>query len=184
MFPCAHPYGTGSVNAEAPSTQPARVCRNRLLSLQSFFRRSSRYAFWELDMTIKRHLFFFNLHRVRCNLKSGASSEDKFTQTFGTIIPRRIPESSSWWRVLFCFVFVPAFFVRPGARRVEAQSRDLAAISDDAEQGPILCSQSRTLLPRVRVIRCDGVLHELSAACRSLFRFACPSMFMPFCLPR
>ena len=112
VFPCAHPYGTGSVNAEAMSTQPARVCRNRLLSLQSFFRRSSRYAFWELDMTIKRHLFFFNLHRVRSNLISGAPSEDKFTQTFGTIIPRRIPESSSWWKVVFmlrcCFLCASA----------------------------------------------------------------------------
>ena len=107
MFPCAHPYGTGSVNAEATSIQPQRVCRNRLLSLQSFFRRSSRYAFWELDMMIKRFLFFFNLHRVRSNLKSGASPEDRFAQTFGTIIPRHIPESSSWWKAVFivvCFV--------------------------------------------------------------------------------
>ena len=64
----------------------------------------------------------------------------------------------------FCVFCVVAFYVRPGARRVEAQSRDLAAVSDDAEQGPILCSQSRTLLPHVHVIRCDGILHELAVA--------------------
>jgi hypothetical protein len=58
-------------------------------------------------MMIKRFLFFFNLHKVRSNLKSGDSPEDRFAQTFGTIIPRHIPESSSWWKAVFivvCFV--------------------------------------------------------------------------------
>ena len=56
VFPC--PYGTGSVRSGATTIQPQRVCRNRLLSLQSFFRRSSRYAFWNLDIMLKRKLFF------------------------------------------------------------------------------------------------------------------------------
>ena len=108
VFPCAHPYGTGSFASEQGTyIPPQRVCRNRLLSLQSFFRRSSRYCFWQLDMTIKRNLFLFNQHRVRSNLKSGASSEDKFTQVFGSIIPRQIPESTAWWKVVFiCFLRV------------------------------------------------------------------------------
>ena len=115
VFPCVHCYGTGSFNSEQGTyIPPQRVCRNRLLSLQSFFRRSSRYCFWQLDMTIKRNLFLWNQYRVRSNLKSGASSEDKFTQVFGSIIPRQIPESSAWWR---------------------AQTRDLEAICDDAESG-------------------------------------------------
>ena len=102
VFPCAHPYGTGSFASEQGTyIPPPRVCRNRLLSLQYFFRRSSRYCFWQLDMTIKRNLFLWNQHRVRSNLKSGASSEDKFTQVFGSIIPRQIPESSAWWKAVF-----------------------------------------------------------------------------------
>ena len=105
VFPCAHPYGTGSFASEQGTyIPPQRVCRNRLLSLQSFFRRSSRYCFWQLDMTIKRNLFLWNQHKVRSN--RGVSSEDKFTQVFGSIIPRQIPESSAWWKAVFSFAFV------------------------------------------------------------------------------
>ena len=111
VFPIVHPYGTGSVNAEGTSVQPQRVCRNRLLSLQSFFRRSSRYAFWQLDMMIKRHLFFFNLHRVRSNWKSTAAPDDKFAQAFGTIIPRHIPESSAWWKAVLVCLFLQTIVV-------------------------------------------------------------------------
>jgi hypothetical protein len=57
-------------------------------------------------MMIKRHLFFFNLHRVRSNWKSTAASDDKFAQAFGTIIPRHIPESSAWWKAVFVCLFV------------------------------------------------------------------------------
>ena len=47
VFPCAHPYGSGSFASEVGAyISPPRVCRNRLLSLQSFFRRSSGYCFW------------------------------------------------------------------------------------------------------------------------------------------
>ena len=75
-------------------------------------------------MTIKRNLFLFNQHRVRSNLKSGASFDDKFTQVFGNIIPRQIPESSAWWK---------------------AQNRDLEAICDDAETGDRPCASSTML---------------------------------------
>jgi hypothetical protein len=100
------------VNAEATSVMPQRVCRNRVLSLQSFFRRSSRYAFWQLDMFIKRTLFFKNLHSGGYRPK--VTDGDKFAQTFGTIIPSSIPESSAWWKM---------------------QARELAAICDDGESG-------------------------------------------------
>ena len=150
VFPIVHPYGTGSVNAEGTSVQPQRVCRNRLRSLQAFFRRSSRYAFWQLDMMIKRHLFFFNLHRVRSNWKSTAAPDDKFAQAFGTIIPRHIPESSAWWKAVLVSLFVSSndrcsFIVevfvwlvapaRVSERGAKVQSRELAAICDDAESG-------------------------------------------------
>ena len=70
------------------------------------------------------HLFFFNLHRVRSNLKSGASSEDKFAQAFGTIIPRRIPESSSWWKVVFDSLLVCSYSLARArvARRHRAET--------------------------------------------------------------
>ena len=117
VFPCAHPYGTGSFASEQGTyIPPQRVCRNRLLSLQSFFRRSSRYCFWQLDMTIKRNLFLWNQHRVRSN--RGVSSEDKFTQVFGSIIPRQIPESSAWWKACFrSLLFLMCLIARrvPGA---------------------------------------------------------------------
>ena len=115
IFPCAHPYGTGSVQSEGTSVQPFRVCRSRLLALQSFFRKSSRYAFWMLDMNIKRQLFFNNLYRRRCGHSSaGPADSDKFTQTYGSIVPHSIPESTSWWK---------------------QQKFELQAISDDAEAG-------------------------------------------------
>ena len=95
--------------------QPFRVCRSRILALQSFFSRSSRYAFWQLDMSIKRQLFFNNLYRRRCGPSSaGSTDSDKFTQTYGSIVPHSIPESTSWWK---------------------QQKFELQAISDDAEAG-------------------------------------------------
>ena len=115
IFPIAHPYGTGSLNCESSSVQPQHFCRNRLLALQSFFRRSSRYAFWMLDMQIKRQLFFKNLYRGhRCPRNAAAAADDRFAQTFGTVVPHSIVESTSWWK---------------------RQSFELAAICDDAESG-------------------------------------------------
>ena len=115
IFPIAHPYGTGSLNCESSSVHPQRFCRNRLLALQPFFRRSSRYAFWMLDMSIKRQLFFGNLYRGRrCPRNSASAEDDRFAQVFGTVVPHSIVESTSWWK---------------------RQSYDLVAICDDAESG-------------------------------------------------
>ena len=108
---------------------PQRVCRNRVLALQSFFRRSSRYAFWQLDMMIKRILFFKNLHGGLRRPK--VADGDKFAQTFGTIIPCSIPESSAWWKM---------------------QSRELAAICDDGESGPRLSYAVLVVSCQARVI--------------------------------
>ena len=93
-----------------------RMCRNRALALQSWFRRSSRWAFWQLDAMIKRKLFFSNQVRGHRQLKASPASEqvDNFTRAYGSVIPAKIPESSAWWK---------------------NQSRELAAITDDAESG-------------------------------------------------
>ena len=67
-------------------------------------------------MTIKRNLFLWNQHKVRSN--RGVSSEDKFTQVFGTIIPRQIPESSAWWKVVVSFAcFLHASYSAARIRR-------------------------------------------------------------------
>ena len=125
IFPIAHPYGTGSLNSESSSVHPQRFCRNRLLALQPFFRRSSRYAFWMLDMSIKRQLFFGNLYRGRrCPRNSASAEDDRFAQVFGTVVPHSIVESTSWWK---------------------RQSYDLVAICDDAESGR-LSTYSQPLL--------------------------------------
>ena len=63
-------------------------------------------------MFIKRTLFFKNLHSGGYRPK--VADGDKFAQTFGTIIPSSIPESSAWWKM---------------------QARELAAICDDGESG-------------------------------------------------
>ena len=117
VFPCVHPYGTGSAFAEPGSGQPMRMCRNRALALQSWFRRSSRWAFWQLDAMIKRKLFSSNQARGQRQSKVSPTAEqaDSFTRTFGSVIPAKIPESSAWWK---------------------NQSRELAAITEDAESGP------------------------------------------------
>ena len=66
-------------------------------------------------MTIKRNLFLWNQHKVRSN--RGVSSEDKFTQVFGSIIPRQIPESSAWWKVVVSFAFFYASYSAARIRR-------------------------------------------------------------------
>ena len=68
-----------------------------------------------LDMSIKRQLFFKNLYRGRrCPRNAASADDDRFAQTFGTVVPHSIVESSSWWKL---------------------QSYELAAICDDAESG-------------------------------------------------
>ena len=58
-------------------------------------------------MMLKRHLFFSNVYRGRSHHKAAAaSSDDRFTQVFGSIIPKDIPESSAWWKApcLLCLL--------------------------------------------------------------------------------
>ncbi len=96
LFPVVHPYGTGSVFSEIGSGALLRHIQNRATSLQSWFRRTSTWGFFQADSNMKRQLFFKN----RAFVKSGLGKEagNKFERAFGTVIPSSIPESTAWWR--------------------------------------------------------------------------------------
>ena len=47
-------------------------------------------------------------------MHGNTDESDNFARAYGTIVPAKIPESTAWWKM---------------------QSRDLMAITDDAESG-------------------------------------------------
>jgi hypothetical protein len=99
-WPCAHPYGSGSLLSEPGSGGTQRFARNRLGLLDSFFRRSSLWAFWSLDRLVKTELFFKHKRRqeqTRPNLPA-ANDPDAIRRLFGTASPADIPESTAWWK--------------------------------------------------------------------------------------
>ena len=51
------------------------------------------WVFWKLDWHIKKDLFSMNVRR-----KSSEEAPDAFAKHFGTAIPKKLIESSSWWR--------------------------------------------------------------------------------------
>ena len=116
VWPHLHPYGTGSLLSEPGSGSPQNHARNRLLLVQSSFRRSALWGFWFHNRLIVNQLYFGNLARQRAG-RSGASTgqeQDAVTRVFGTAKTTSVPESSDWWK---------------------KQQKDLFAISDDAELG-------------------------------------------------
>ena len=58
LFPDKHPYGSGSLRAEEGSGGVQQYAKNRLLLLESGFRRSPVWSFWMLERMIKNDLFF------------------------------------------------------------------------------------------------------------------------------
>ena len=116
VWPHVHPYGTGSLLSEVGSGGEQHHARNRLTLIQSWFRRSSAWGFWFLTRLHQTELFFKNRRRRESD-RNGASpldSADPITRLFGTAMPSDIPESTGWW---------------------QRQTRDLLALSDDAEMG-------------------------------------------------
>ena len=99
LWPVAHPHGTGSVLSEYGSGSHMAHARNRNAMIQNWFRCTALWAFWKLDCVIKNNLFNINSRR-RAKGRSASSMEepDGFARTFGTAIPRNIPESTlaSW----------------------------------------------------------------------------------------
>ena len=115
VFVAAHPYGTGSELSEAGSGSPQAHSRNRPTSIQSFFRRTPRWAFWKLDCLIKKLLFNSNFARRKRGRPGPAVEDpDPMKRFFGTTVPTSIPESSSWWA---------------------HQAKDLFSLTDQSELG-------------------------------------------------
>ena len=117
VFPAVHPHGSGSVFSEPGSGAPGRYAKSRLSSIQSFFRRSATWGFWKLDALIKYALFWSKRKKEQKQKGAGAPPpvvKDPVERLFGTVQPSSIPESTAWWR---------------------RQSKDLMAMTDDAENG-------------------------------------------------
>ena len=134
LWPVVHPYGTGSLLSEQGSGLPHKHAKNRLLLIQSWFRKSALWGFWFLNRIIVAELFFTNRKRQEAG-RSGCSTgkeEDPITRVYGTAAPSTIPESTEWWK---------------------KQQRDLFAMSDDAELG--LMQTMATLLGRGRLCMRD-----------------------------
>ena len=96
LFPHVHPYGTGSLFCEIGTGALQKHCRSRALALESWFRQSPLWCFWQLDMSIKKALFFKNTAQQRFRQKD--ASGDAFARAFGTVVPSTIPDSTAWWR--------------------------------------------------------------------------------------
>ena len=77
-----------------------KYVKNRAMSLESFFRRSSIWAFFSLDRLIKERLFFANFFKRRQGMRTSALKPDvdNFTKAFGQVVPASIPESTAWWQ--------------------------------------------------------------------------------------
>ena len=58
VMPHLHPYGTGSLKCEEGAGGEQHYARNRLMLLESGFRRSPEWIFWQLDRLHKTTLFF------------------------------------------------------------------------------------------------------------------------------
>jgi hypothetical protein len=87
-WPCAHPYGSGSLLSEPGSGGTQRHARSRLTALQRFFRRSSLWGFWFLDRLIKTELFFKERRRRQAGRPStGPGETDPIKKLFGTAQP-------------------------------------------------------------------------------------------------
>ena len=87
-----------------------------LCQIQCFFRRSAFYGFWALNRCITHQLFHLNRRRRKLGRAkaSSANDPDPFVRHFGSAQPASLPESTEWWR---------------------KQSRELAALTDEAELG-------------------------------------------------
>ena len=114
VWPCVHPYGTGSLLSERGSGGTQAFARNRLTQPQSWFRRSALWGFWMLDRLHKTALFFQKKRMSKAGRDEDDADQDPYHKHFGTAQPANIPESTAWWK---------------------RQTRDLFAMSDDAEMG-------------------------------------------------
>ena len=65
VWPVVHPYGTGSMLAEPGAGSAHKHAKNRLVLIQSWFRKSALWSFWFLNRLITSELFFTNKKRQK-----------------------------------------------------------------------------------------------------------------------
>ncbi len=92
VFPHLHPYGTGSLLSELRSGGQngiPRMCRNRLLLIQSSFRDNAMWAFFNLQRMITSQLFHQEALKRKQSRKHTSKPDDKdpLTRLFGTVMP-------------------------------------------------------------------------------------------------
>lgn len=92
-----HPYGSGSMRSEYGAGNRGRMVRNRACAIQSWFRRSTEWTFFQIDEELKHRLFWTNKAKIKFGRKKGVSDTDKFSRMYGTVVPSSIPESPAWW---------------------------------------------------------------------------------------
>ena len=68
VWPVVHPYGTGSMLAEPGAGSAHKHAKNRLVLIQSWFRKSALWSFWFLNRLITSELFFTNKKRQKGTL--------------------------------------------------------------------------------------------------------------------
>ena len=124
MWPGVHPYGTGSLLSIEGSGGTQRHARNRLMLIQSWFRRTAEWIFWLYSRLIQTELYFKNKRRREAGRKgaSAATEEDPIKRLYGVAQPADIPESSEWWK---------------------RQQRDLFAMTNESELGLMQCVVTR-----------------------------------------
>ena len=98
-----HPYGSGSLGSEPFSggfNGIPRLCRNRLLLIQSAFRDNAIWGFFQLQRMITAQLFYQQLLKRKMGRKNASSptDADPLTRLFGTVTPSNIVESTAWWK--------------------------------------------------------------------------------------
>ena len=75
------------------------MAKNRLLLIDSQFRRSPLYNFYQYDRAIKTDLFFKEKKRREQGKPSAAEGDpNNYLRLFGDKQPRDIPETSAWWK--------------------------------------------------------------------------------------
>ncbi len=82
-------YGTGSLLSEFGGCGHQKLFRSRALSIQKWFRRSSMWCFWNLDLAIENALFFAQAAWRKFG-RALPNAPDNFSRWFGTVVPSDI----------------------------------------------------------------------------------------------
>ena len=75
----------------------SRMVRNRSCAMQSWFRRSTEWTFFQVDEELKHRLFWNHKARIKLGQKKGVSDTDKFFRMYGIVVSSSITKSPIWW---------------------------------------------------------------------------------------